>query len=117
MDAALLFKEASAAVEQNSGYALFAGLTGYFGKVTMLLEFKDYPRFQFGRNDSPKLLYHEPPSLERLDQQVPNNSHLMGGRLRLSLDLLEGKTVPFVDALVYLLNDLTDEAMLTGENS
>ena len=86
-------------------------------RLIRLLELKHYRRFRFGRNDKPALLYHEPPSLERFDQQVPNNSNVLGGRLRLSVDLVGGRTAPFVNVLAYALNDQVDEALLDGKNS
>jgi hypothetical protein len=117
-EGAYLRRDASNAVEgQTDGYALFAGLTGHLGPATLLLELKHYRRFSFGRNDAPALLYHEPPSLERLDQLVPNNHNVLGGRIRLTLDLLEGKTSPFINLLIYALNDQTDQALLSGADT
>ena len=117
-EGAYLRRDASTLVEGGTnGYALFAGLTGYFGPVTLLLEAKHYRRFRFGRNDKPALRYHEPPSLERFDQQVPNNDNVLGGRLRLTVDLRGGDTVPFVNLLAYALNDQVDESLLDGKNS
>ncbi len=118
LEAAYLRRDASSAVEaKTNGYAIYAGLDGDLGPLTLLAEVKHYRRFRFGRNDKPSLLYHEPPSLERFDQQVPNNHNVLGGRLRLTLDLAGGRTSPFVNALVYVLNDQVDEELIAGASA
>jgi len=73
----------------KSGYAAYTSLSitpaeGW----AVLLEGKAYSRFEV-RNTyetygvALPTLYHEPPTLERFDQQVPGNRNSVGGRLRL----------------------------------
>lgn len=114
VEGALLWRDASS-LEQGLGYAMFASLNGSFGPVSSLLEFKYYRNFRFGGDVSPRLLYHEPPSLERLDQQVPNNNNVFGGRFRLSAQLWGGKSVPFLNVLLYTLNMNTQQDPMTGD--
>ena len=65
------------------GWGLYASvqLTPVEG-LSLLLEFKDYRRFDLTNPDiTTELRYHEPPTIERYDQIIPSNANATGGRL------------------------------------
>jgi len=66
--------------------------------LTALVDVKAYRRWAIGRPDR-TLLYHEPPSLERPDQEVAGTSDAIGSRARVEATL--GKTVILANALAY----------------
>ncbi len=65
----------------ETGYALYGSIQRRLGPVTLLLDGKLYRHWQIGRLEQ-NLLYHEPPTLEREDQEVPGNEDAAGARVR-----------------------------------
>ncbi|GAB4520231.1 MAG: hypothetical protein Tsb0020_38860 [Haliangiales bacterium] len=100
----------------ETGYALYGSLQRRLGPVTLLLDGKLYRHWQIGRLEQ-NLLYHEPPTLEREDQEVPGNEDAVGARVRGEWLLSPGLTA-YANLLGYryTLNDqspLTDAALAT----
>lgn len=89
------------------GYAVYGSWSSGWGPLSLLLEGKFYRRFDLGRS-SPMISYHEPPTLEREDQEVPGNTDAIGGRIRAEWRLGESWTL-IGNAVVYgFTNDDTD---------
>jgi hypothetical protein len=69
----------------RDGYALYAQATAQFGSLSATIEAKHYDTFQLAPPDDALrnafIRYHEPPTLERIDQLVPSFSDATGGRL------------------------------------
>ncbi|MBI4512203.1 MAG: TlpA family protein disulfide reductase [Deltaproteobacteria bacterium] len=65
----------------EAGHGVYGMLALDLGPVTLLADGKWYRRLALGR-DFPTLAYHEPPTLEREDQELPGNADAVGGRLR-----------------------------------
>ncbi len=67
------------------GNAIYASATAFAGASTFLLEFKDYTNFNVwaASNDrTGAAVYMTPPTLERVQIQLTNNSTVAAGRLR-----------------------------------
>jgi len=71
------------------GIAAYLSSSLHVGQATLLAELKYYDDFQLGAQsgDQPKnrpydLLYHQPPTLERINAQLSDNTSVAGGRLR-----------------------------------
>jgi len=64
-----------------------------------LIETKAYRHWEIGRGDR-SLLYHEPPTLERDDQEVPANDNAIGARARIEWRMRRDTTL-FANALGY----------------
>ncbi len=78
--------------EPEVPWALHGRVTRELGPVTLLLEGKGYRHWQIGRPER-RLLYHEPPTLERADQPAPGNEDSAGGRVRLEARVADGVAV------------------------
>lgn len=85
-------------------HAMYATASAYLGRVTLLLEFKDYADYSAVPTSldptlSPELaltnFYTAAPTLERVQQLVLNNTDVIGGHARASLKVAPG-VVPFV---------------------
>lgn len=96
------------AVAKRQGIALVdqTGWAGYglaqwqpISSLQLLLEAKAYRHWQIGRAER-GLLYHEPPTLEREDQEVPSNEDVLGLRSRVEWKPRPSTTL-FVNALGY----------------
>jgi hypothetical protein len=81
---------------ESAGHGLYGAASVVLGPVEVLLEGKQYDRFEFGTllpDDrrhfvaGRKFLYHEPPSLEPLTSISFDNVDVAGGRARLGLPL------------------------------
>ena len=93
----------------DDGSALYASLSGFFGPFNVLIEGKHYRKFKLQTAD-PRLasfgiIYNEPPTLERFDQIVPNNSDTTGGRIRLDYYVKATATRLHANALYYIYNN------------
>ena len=87
------------AVEAETPWAGYASIQWTHGPVTALVDTKAYRHWLIGRNTE-GLLYHEPPTLEREDQEVPSNDNAIGARARLEWRATHTTTV-FGNALAY----------------
>jgi peroxiredoxin len=91
----------------KSGYALYSSLSVRpVEGLAILLEGKAYSRFEVRNPYSPyalelPTLYHEPPTLERFDQQVPGNRNSVGGRLRVEYYLKDQSLLLYMNAVGY----------------
>jgi thiol-disulfide isomerase/thioredoxin len=95
------------ALEDETAWALYTSSQYTRGPVTALIDTKAYRHWALGRSDR-SLLYHEPPTLEREDQEVPSNDNAIGARTRIEYRLPWDATV-FGNALGYLYTqDETD---------
>jgi hypothetical protein len=75
------------------GLAAYASATLTLGDVNLLGEFKYYDNFELrgpvAENEPYTLLYHHPPTLERITADIKSNSHISGGRLRVDYNIGE----------------------------
>jgi thiol-disulfide isomerase/thioredoxin len=78
-------------------WALWIAATGDWRRFSWLVDAKAYRLWELGRREE-NLLYHEPPTLERDDQQVPGNADALGPRTRLTLRIF-----PWLSAFSNLL--------------
>jgi len=69
------------ALRAETPWAAYAAARWSRGRVTALVEGKAYRHWAIGRSTR-ALPYHEPPTLERVDQEVPGNEDAVGGRAR-----------------------------------
>jgi hypothetical protein len=77
----------------RDGLAVYGAATAALGNWTLLLEGKHYDHFRVGSTLHPAtaeaqgitqtFLYHAPPTLERIDQRVINNTDVSGVHLRI----------------------------------
>lgn len=88
--------------------ALYASGSVFFGPATVLVEFKDYRRYStiptsLDATQVPELalsnFYTAPPTLERVQQLVLNNTDVWGGHVRGSVR--SGDVVPFVSMATF----------------
>lgn len=90
----------------TSGVGAYASSTAQLGDLTLLGEFKYYDDFSLkyeGSDDSTPytLMYHQPPTLDRMRATIKNNTHVSGFRLR--ADYYFGQ-VGFLDAIIAYAN-------------
>jgi hypothetical protein len=102
----------------DDGVAIYGSLSAFAGPFSVLLEGKHYRRFRF-QTASPRLAafgiqYAEPPTLERYDQIVPNNTDVTGGRLRLEYVVRASGSRLFANALVYAYDNREEDPFLEG---
>lgn len=88
----------------QTAWAGYAAVQLTTGRATTLIDAKAYRHWEIGRQsdaaDGRTLLYHEPPTLEREDQEVPSNQDAVGARARVEYRLPIDATV-FGNALYY----------------
>lgn len=77
---------------QEEGWAAYGVATVPLGRVTILAEAKHYVRFLPLTGSSlstgeGRFLYSQPPTAERIDQELVDNTDVTGGRLRADLGL------------------------------
>ncbi len=72
------------------------------GDLSLLVDAKAYRNWAIGRtrNERP-ILYHEAPTLERDDQQVPSNDNAIGARTRVEWRIPSRKSTVFANLLGY----------------
>ena len=80
-------------------WAVYGAVSFDLGPTTTLVEAKAYRRWSLGRVESASL-YHEPPTLERADQEVPENRDVLGGRLRFEWRVTP-RVAAYASGLVY----------------
>lgn len=102
----------------DEGSALYGSLSVFAGGFNLLLEGKHYRKFRFQTAD-PRLaafgiVYAEPPTLERFDQIVPNNSDTTGGRVRAEYTVRETDTRIHANALYYVYNNREEDPLEEG---
>jgi peroxiredoxin len=86
-----------------TGHALYGSVSlSPFEGMAILLEAKDYRRFLMTNPHTPVIVvYHEPPTMERFDQVVPNNENTTGARLLLEYYVKDWSTLFFANAVYY----------------
>ncbi len=76
---------------RGPGLAIYTTATLQLGEVTLLGELKHYDDFQLkapeGTGEPYQLLYHQPPTLERVRAELTDNRTVTGGRLRIDYSL------------------------------
>jgi len=73
--------------QQNSGWAAYGTSTTPLGRVTLMTEFKHYKGFEplqgsLTTFQEGRYTYALPPTTERIDQEILDNTDITGGRLR-----------------------------------
>lgn len=87
----------------NRAQAAYASLDIYLGEWSVLAEGLWLDDFR--QQGSPNAAlgsdfdYNQPPTLERIDQEVLNTTHALGGRLRVERSLLDGDLVAHANGL------------------
>ncbi|MBW2264094.1 MAG: hypothetical protein JRG91_19190, partial [Deltaproteobacteria bacterium] len=79
--------------DEHTGYAFYLNLRAKMGPVSLLVEGKIYDTFSFLGSkrydtDLVGIAYNQPPTAERMDQEVDNTSTVLGGRLKLDWRIL-----------------------------
>jgi len=87
------------AMEDEIPWGVTGSVSADLGPVTWLVEGKYYRHWELGRPDR-ALPYHEPPTLERSDQQIPGNEDSHGWRTRLDWQAIDGLTL-YANGLLY----------------
>jgi len=107
----LLWREKVSLLDEGElvrGEATYLKLQGVFGPVSLLLEGKWYERFQVAGSmfgDGP-IVYNQPPTAERYDQEVEALHDVYGGRLKADVKIIE-------DVILYGNVSAGDYASLT----
>lgn len=77
--------------EGFSGLAGYVASTFHWNRWTILGEYKHYDDFQLKApnytNQPYALLYHQPPTLERVNAELTDNTKISGGRLRVDYNI------------------------------
>ncbi len=86
----------------HTGYAAYLDLSAKLGPVSILLEGKLYDAFALEGSlrypaDSSPIFYNQPPTAERIDQEIENTHTVIGGRLKVDWRILPSFTA-FVSA-------------------
>jgi hypothetical protein len=88
-----------------AGIAAYGSTTLHLGKVTLLGEFKYYDGLQLKAenvvNEPYTLFYNQPPTLERVNAEVTDNTSVTGGRLRADYNFGELGTVELLAFVNY----------------
>jgi hypothetical protein len=82
----------------KTGYALYLNLKAKMGPVSLLVEGKLYDAFALEgskryETDSTGISYTQPPTAERIDQEVDNTHTVMGGRLKIDWRVIPTLTI------------------------
>jgi len=82
----------------DTGFAAYLNLRASLGKVTLLVEGKWYDAFAVEgspmyASDLAPIYYSQPPTAERVDQEVENFHTVVGGRLKLDVRILQNLSV------------------------
>lgn len=92
---------AAGARQRVTAWAAYAAAQWSVGRTTALVDAKAYRHWDIGRDQmGVALAYNEAPTLEREDQEVPNNADAIGARARLEVRLPHAVTA-FANALAY----------------
>lgn len=86
--------------ETETPWGATCSISKDFGRICLLAEGKWYRHWFFGRPDR-FLLYHEPPNLERQDQQIPGNADSLGGRMRVDVRVFDWANL-YINCMSYL---------------
>ncbi len=95
----------------RAGDALYASATAFSSRATWLFEFKYYRNYQpWHSSNDPfgSLVYMTPPTLERVQTQISNNTDIVAGRLRVDWNVRPWLTL-FVSPEVARLEPLQGE--------
>ena len=94
------------------GYAVYGAATLTLGPMTLLGEVKHYDHFELRSTPHPKthdqaglttdFSYIVPPTLERYDQRVSQNSNVTGGHLRADLHIPETHDTVFLSGAYFI---------------
>lgn len=98
------FEQYTLAGRDDTGVATYASADVDLQVVSLLLEGLYLDRFEVAGSPDPILrrrhVYNQPPTLERIDQEVLDNRDVRGGRARLSRSFLEGAFIPYVSGML-----------------
>ncbi len=80
-------------LDEHTGYAFYLNLRAKMGPVSLLVEGKLYDAFGLEGSkrypaDTFGIAYNQPPTTERMDQEVDNSNSVLGGRLKLDWRIL-----------------------------
>ncbi|PIE20230.1 MAG: hypothetical protein CSA66_01060 [Proteobacteria bacterium] len=94
------------------GFAAYAQLLGYLGDWTVLAELKHYDDFDVSSTLHPDtaqaqgvtrtLSYIVPPTLERIDQRIFNNTDVTGGHVRVDYAVPDARDVLFLSGAFFV---------------
>ncbi len=97
--------------DHSDGLAVYASATFFTGAWTFLAEAKHYDDYRLDSSLHPETWdaqgvtrtfpYIAPPTLERIDQRVQNNSDVSGAHLRADYRLPDGRDTAFVSGAVF----------------
>ena len=103
-------KDGYEAVESD-GLAVYGSATMFFDRTSVLLEAKHYDNFAVNSSLHPDTSSEEaitqifpyiaPPTLERIDQRVVNNSNVTGGHVKIDHRLAERRGRVFASAAIF----------------
>lgn len=84
--------------DEHTGYAFYLNLRSKLGPVSLLLEGKLYDTFALEGSkrfdaDLAGIAYNQPPTAERIDQEVDNANTVVGGRLKIDWHIVPQVTV------------------------
>ena len=108
-------------LEDDTGYAFYGTVSGYFGPVTILAEAKHYKDYKINASPHPatygtagitqlsELQYISAPTLERIDQRWQENSNVTGAHLKVDYKLPIGNNRVFVSGAFFQDAPATDE--------
>jgi hypothetical protein len=89
---------------EHPGTAAYLAADVDMGVVSLLVEGERLDGFEVQGSRDPvtgqRFTYNQPPTLERLDQEVFDNRDVLGGRARLSRSFYEGGLVTYVNGMV-----------------
>lgn len=90
--------------QDERGTAAYAAADLDLGIVSLLVEGLYLDQFQVlgSRNDllGQRTVYNQPPTLERIDQEVLDNENVRGGRVKLSRAFLDGSLVLYTSGML-----------------
>ena len=107
---------------KDDGYAVYAAVTAYAGPVTLLAEAKHYENYRLQSTPHPDTVpfpglqqqfqYITPPTLERYDQRVQQNTDVPGGHLRADIRIPETRDTIFLSGAYFVDTPVEEESTL-----
>lgn len=90
--------------EETEGYAAYALAELYLGDWVVIAEGLHLDDFEISGSPNSALrnpfVYNQPPTLERIDQEVQNNIDVTGARLRVDHTFLDGSLVVYANGMI-----------------
>ncbi len=110
------WQQRTLAGEQTTGLAAYALVELYLGDWGVVVEGLYLDDFEISGSPNSALqnpfVYNQPPTLERIDQEVLNNIDVQGARLRLDYTLLDGDLLVYANGM-YRVTDPDEAAEVT----